>query len=208
MAYIYGNSYLTISATSSLCPAAGLAPIRPSPQTFKHKNDDEEVFSVFVRRLLEYNFLGSNTFLSAEYPTLGRGWCFQERYLSPRIVHFIKEEMVWECRYKRHCQCGAIDRRPETTKSVYQEALNVLQQAQKRETSLSELTDDEIFKIISGWTVTLADFSITSLTYDTDILPPLSGMAKTLQQAGLGQYLAGLWRFRLEDQLIWCSSND
>ncbi|PMD63543.1 HET-domain-containing protein, partial [Hyaloscypha bicolor E] len=31
-------------------------------------------------------------------PLSERGWTYQERYLSPRILHFIGAQIVWECR--------------------------------------------------------------------------------------------------------------
>lgn len=39
-----------------------------------------------------------------EQPLNTRGWVFQERILSPRIVHFAKEQVFWECRESIACE--------------------------------------------------------------------------------------------------------
>ncbi|KAI1815746.1 heterokaryon incompatibility protein-domain-containing protein [Poronia punctata] len=38
-------------------------------------------------------------------PLLRRGWVLQERLLSRRIVHFAKDEIIWECLHRTECQC-------------------------------------------------------------------------------------------------------
>jgi hypothetical protein len=42
-----------------------------------------------------------------------RGWVMQERYLSPRTLHFLKGQMVWECSQIRRGQGGFVDTRPD-----------------------------------------------------------------------------------------------
>ena len=39
-------------------------------------------------------------------PTLRRAWCFQERMLATRIIHFTAAELIWECKTKINCECG------------------------------------------------------------------------------------------------------
>ncbi len=209
MASIYGNSYLTISATSSSSPAAGLAPMRAAPRTFEHTDDEGDSFSVFVRPLLEHNFLSSSVFVSDKFPALRGGWCFQERYLSPRVVHFLEEEMAWDCGQHRRCQCGGFEWRPHQCKNQLRDIISKLRVAQQNGLTLDELSKKEVWAILAGWDVIPDDYYCrATLTYDIDILQALSGIATSIQDAGLGRYLAGLWRFRLEDQLMWCARSD
>ncbi len=42
------------------------------------------------------------------YPLLARGWAFQERILSARVLHFCSDEMVWECNMEILCECGSL----------------------------------------------------------------------------------------------------
>lgn len=39
-------------------------------------------------------------------PTLRRAWCFQERMLATRIIHFTAAEPIWEIKTKIDCECG------------------------------------------------------------------------------------------------------
>ncbi len=45
---------------------------------------------------------------SHSYPLLTRGWAFQERILAPRVVHFCRDEMSWECNSLSTCECGGL----------------------------------------------------------------------------------------------------
>ncbi|KAI1257001.1 hypothetical protein MGN70_000039 [Eutypa lata] len=42
------------------------------------------------------------------HPLLTRGWVFQERILSSRVLHFCAEEMIWECNTDMVCECGGL----------------------------------------------------------------------------------------------------
>lgn len=53
------------------------------------------------------------------HPLLSRGWEFQERILSPRVLHFCKDELVWECREESVCECRSLPALPETKKQSY-----------------------------------------------------------------------------------------
>ncbi|KAI5459161.1 heterokaryon incompatibility protein-domain-containing protein, partial [Mariannaea sp. PMI_226] len=171
MASVYGHSYLCISASSSPYPEAGLAPPRPVP--------------------LSYTGV---TGLSSIYSTIARGWCFQERYLSPRIVHYDLGETIWECRETFQCECtdiaglGYVRGRGEYT-AFLRKALNPNPPAD--------------FDFVYDWAMLLQQYTSTSLTYESDILPALSGIATQVSSAGKGAYLAGLWREQLERQMYW-----
>jgi len=40
-----------------------------------------------------------------------RGWAFQERLLSPRVLYYTISEVIWECRAVVECECGSIQER-------------------------------------------------------------------------------------------------
>jgi hypothetical protein len=85
MASIYGSSTLTLSATSSLSPSDGLAMKRPTTIAYEQADINGIMHSVHIRKSISHDFLhkGRNSF--EQYPTLARGWCLQERLLSPRV---------------------------------------------------------------------------------------------------------------------------
>ncbi|KAK4894723.1 hypothetical protein LTR27_007111 [Elasticomyces elasticus] len=47
--------------------------------------------------------------VAGRYPLFRRGWCFQERILSRRIIHYTAGELVWECLGMTSCECGTLD---------------------------------------------------------------------------------------------------
>ena len=45
-----------------------------------------------------------------EVPLFGRAWRYQERLLSPRILHFTSSHLIFECASEICCECGRISR--------------------------------------------------------------------------------------------------
>jgi hypothetical protein len=41
-----------------------------------------------------------------ELPIFKRGWCFQERLLAPRTLHFALDELFFQCRTEDRCECS------------------------------------------------------------------------------------------------------
>ncbi|SCO76834.1 uncharacterized protein FRV6_01046 [Fusarium oxysporum] len=89
----YGSAYLTIAASGSGGPDQGLF-----SESLHHKLCDfsftlngRETSVMRVRHKIQH-------FDSADgFPLLRRGWVFQERILSRRVLHFGPQELVWEC---------------------------------------------------------------------------------------------------------------
>ncbi|CAO2657093.1 Nn.00g058960.m01.CDS01 [Neocucurbitaria sp. VM-36] len=57
--------------------------------------------------------------------------------------------------------------------------------------------------LLEGWDAVVNQFHKRSFTYGSDFLPALSGIAKRLQNFGAGEYLSGLWKNNLYDELLW-----
>ncbi|PMD51473.1 HET-domain-containing protein [Hyaloscypha bicolor E] len=127
--------------------------------------------------------------ITGTWPLQRRGWTHQEQLLSTRIAHFTKAEIVWECGSAIRCEClrlddeaGATSDRWDLTKSLQNEIL---------------------VERFDGWRRMLGSYLLRRLTYPTDRLPALSGLAKRMQSTGGGQYLAGLWRDDIFHELLW-----
>jgi hypothetical protein len=58
-------------------------------------------------------------------------------------------------------------------------------------------------EILNSWRRAVLMYSACDLTFDNDKLPALSGIAKTYQHALKDEYLAGLWRSDIGNQLMW-----
>jgi hypothetical protein len=59
------------------------------------------------------------------------------------------------------------------------------------------------------WSAAVSDFTSRKLTYESDKLPALFGLARLNGQDSKGGYVAGLWRSDLLELLLWrVESND
>ena len=122
------------------------------------------------------------------FPLDDRAWCFQERILSPRVVHFGKDELVWECNAQTDCDCGGINREGDRSlRSLFNK--------------LARLEDPHLRSY--SWMDMVTKCASRKVTKQSDRLPTIFGLAQCLQRWGFGGYLAGRWRDDLLAQLLW-----
>ncbi|KAK3689147.1 heterokaryon incompatibility protein-domain-containing protein [Podospora appendiculata] len=134
-----------------------------------------------------------------------RAWVFQERLLSPRILHFGASQVFWEC-----CRASASevypDGFPENVEPVRykanQPAKTVQKQKKRRDDDLD--TDLATIQEMNYWADIVTNYTACNLTFGSDKLIALSGVA-TLARDLMGgdEYLAGMWRRGLGSQLLW-----
>lgn len=123
MASIYNRAYLVIAATGSVDGEGGIFIDKPPYVTLLGKEQRQETFQVFVRHRLGHESFGwggasSNTSRATryvyrrttnpDYPLFTRAWCFQERILGSRVIHFTKNELILECITSVSCECGSL----------------------------------------------------------------------------------------------------
>jgi len=60
-------------------------------------------------------------------------------------------------------------------------------------------------RFAEGWNLYSQRYSDTKLTYEEDILPALSSLARRMQALAPDTYLAGLWKQHLPNNLLWMS---
>jgi hypothetical protein len=112
-----------------------------------------------------------------------RAWVFQERYLSPRTLHFGPSQLFYECR---------------TVKRF--ETLPFIRIDGDHEETLA-LTDFQ-----REWSEVVKGYTKGKLTKATDKLVAISGIARVMEEKygdGIGEYMVGLWRARLPGDLLW-----
>jgi hypothetical protein len=168
---IYGNAYLTIVASKNRGPDEGLFSESPHHRLrdFSFTRDGGERSVLRVRRKVQH-------FNSADaFPLLRRGWVFQERILSRRVLHYGPQELVWECMEGEECECGRVD-----------EAVRPDSNTPKK--SLFALRNNPWL-----WNAIVSAHSALDLTRENDIFPALSGIMNKFNSAGGVRYLAGLW---------------
>ena len=132
-------------------------------------------------------------------PLRKRGWIFQERFLSPRIMHFCEDQILWECRElhaSENCHLGfwpssLLPPAEQTDVPV----VSSLYYPPGLELSLTQLSSFE------KWGEIVKTYSPTSLTKNTDRLVAFSGVAGAFAASRgceASAYVAGMWRDTLE----------
>lgn len=163
-------------------------------------------------------------------PLLKRAWAFTERLLSPRILHFTKSEMILECREGYQCECGritdsAFDSR--ATDSIKQEFGRIVAETNRRpsfdgnvqgqmsgiESVTSQLASTTLTngaknisqkreEALQLWSYVVTEFTARNITYDSDRLLAITGIAKQLSNSLHSGYVAGQWTFSTMG-LLW-----
>ena len=187
MQSVYRHSYLTLAASKSGGPGEGLFSI--APEEFKlrkipFKSNRGIRNMVSVRHSITH--LGSRD----QFPLLKRGWVFQERVLSGRVLHFGPQELMWECMCYTSCECGNVgtwDADHEFNKFWFP----------------GLFTESNTIPWQHMWYSIVENYTTLQLTFEKDIFPALSGIAQQMMKVRNAKYLAGLWDDSLIEDLLW-----
>jgi hypothetical protein len=99
---IYRSAYLTLSATCAASTTDGFLKRQPN-----HKRNDQLQMPDDSGRLRQFYFCDpiDDFKHDVELSDLSkRGWVFQERALSRRIIHFTSNQVYWECGTGIRCE--------------------------------------------------------------------------------------------------------
>jgi len=201
MASIYSNGFVTLAATKSANCNGGFYTDPDTNTTdarreIRHKG--VEAFALYSQKSLQHR-----TFGDAQLPLLSRAWAFQERLLSPRVVHFADEELFWECIGKGSCECGVSS--SQSWYGLSKSRLTGFLSMEFPQTPTSSLT---VGLMAKKWYEIVSYYSRLNLTFQTDTLPALQGIAKQMQLMRSGSYVAGLWEDTIVDDLQWFHGTD
>ncbi|KAI1742961.1 HET-domain-containing protein [Xylaria scruposa] len=203
MADVYGNAYVTVAAVASANSRGGLFSkheASATKHTVRRVDGSGRDVIVDVRPALEHtSYYESSPYgltVGTEAKLLGRAWCFQEYILSPRVLLFTDWEILWVCQTRRECNCGEISR---DTRDINPESdLKIRFDRVLRSGSIRELH--------RLWMDIANRYSLKDMTYATDKLPALAGIAYLFSVKNLGRYLNGLWESTLVQDLFWANS--
>ncbi|KAK0720237.1 heterokaryon incompatibility protein-domain-containing protein [Lasiosphaeris hirsuta] len=154
--------------------------------------------------------------LRRDFPLLTRAWVLQERWLSPRVLHFCGSEVVLECSEATVCECGRAGRDLMSAFDTT-DTIGKFTWASTRSTTTSQegLLSRRIAVTSVSWDHFVTTYSCLSLTFPTDRLIAISGIASTIyydryrinekgeELIPSTMYLAGLWRDNLVKDLAW-----
>jgi hypothetical protein len=181
MGDIYGNAFVTLGAAAGIHADSGIFHERKLPRycriplTIQNKTEFIDLCSAENREKAKVHLSDKIQ------PLYSRSWALQERALSRRFVAYQTGQIYWSCSEEVVLEDGtAVHRHPEVLNGYSTESWSS-----------------------STWQYFVEKYSTTKATFETDKLPALSGLAKTIQQMSKDEYLAGLWKGTILDGLIW-----
>lgn len=120
-----------------------------------------------------------------------RGWALQERLLSPRILYFSRNQLVFECNDKIRCESF-----PDGIPWFI------------REVDLFRIYKiKEFCSTGPHWARLVEQYTECTLTDPRDILVAVSGMIRKAQEQRGDVCIAGIWRKNCEQELLWYRSS-
>ncbi|KAK7973222.1 hypothetical protein PG988_007356 [Apiospora saccharicola] len=210
MASIYRNGHLTIAATKASSGAGGLFTETPEFEVSGTTPAGEDYFLVFREKIQHELSVDLTTDL--HFPLMARGWIYQERMLSPRVLHFGYHELFFECATSCRCECGDIgflgnydDVPLPNPRHMYSSALESIAKtpAKGGQWSNEQWLEQSRYYIARIWRSMVMFYTGLRLTVPGDRLPAVGGVARTFAGKRKSSYLAGLFRDAILDDLLW-----
>ncbi|KAH9204373.1 heterokaryon incompatibility protein-domain-containing protein, partial [Leptodontidium sp. 2 PMI_412] len=131
-------------------------------------------------------------------PLNQRAWVYQERLLSPRVLHLGSNQAFWECVDTEAC---------ETFPRGLPAALSSRFKIETSE-QCSEQDDLEIeTEMLELWWQVVRTYNRGRLTKYEDKLIAMAGVAKEMQVFLKDKYIAGLWGKHLLHHLTWVTAS-
>jgi len=198
---VYSHSLCNIAATGSSNSLGGLffkrdaASVLPCIFDLKSGTNHSQQPYLIIQRDIRRAALEKE-------PLQKRGWVLQERRLPSRLIDFSSKELMWQCRQLQASETfpAGIPSWPYAGQehSVYK----ILNRVFTPE-------DDWISNasIYFYWADIVRDYTTRVLNHSQDKLIAISGIAKQLRKATRSEYVAGLWREALPQQLLWYVPN-
>ena len=202
MSQVYANSICNISALDARDSTGGL---------FFDREDSSIPYCTFNicrkferKRVYECAYADFWSDSIQHAPLTRRAWVLQERLLAPRVLHFGKRQLLWECNHLRACE-------------LYPKGMRATNRSSSDVSNTDKFLKESVTTILHGvsdnaltstqmhevWNDLVQHYTRCNLTMSKDKLVAISGIVKCLQPSFKIDYLAGLWRDDLLEQLLW-----
>ncbi len=201
MRYVYSNSFCNIAASAASDQYAGL---------FSPRHKDENFLGTVKSTSRQCEARNQNLLVFDENYWIrqlscgslhSRGWVFQECLLAPRVLYFTENQILWEC-FEENRSEGFPEGIPYHVRDKDLSLLWELLDKQE-ETKGIEPPTEMTYRLCSFWGTLIERYTLCDLTFNTDRLPAISGIAQLFAAVTRDEYLAGIWRSRLVEQLPW-----
>ncbi|OAL44083.1 HET-domain-containing protein [Pyrenochaeta sp. DS3sAY3a] len=179
MSNVYGGSYINIAASSATNAHEGCflkEPYMVDGLRARININGYKYVRDFYNNYVYHHSVGASHLAT-------RAWTLQEKLLPPRTIHFGDRGAFWECRLKK--------------------ANEFLPDGFSGDFSIGLISQKHTYNFRMWWGFILSSYSAADLTFQSDKLPAIAGIARSIAKKRGGQYLAGMWREDLEMQLCW-----
>lgn len=200
MGDIYSNSFVTIAACRAADGQAGFLDERPAqshvpvPMYAAGRSGTALAFAVPHKYIAE----PTRVIHMEDEPLTSRGWALQERYLSPRTLHFTKSIIFFECGQgiQTEDNCLLAQSAPHPSFALLDYSMDMAKNRCRQD-----------------WRKMVEQYSQRKLTVQDDKLPALGGLAARFSLASTqkderifpvaSRYLAGLWFDDMVRDMCW-----
>ena len=221
MGDIYEKAYCNIAATGAVdgttgfLAAGGEEPTHVRMSTSKGESDS---FYLTNQPNSDFSACVSETKLNS------RGWVMQERLLSRRTIHFAADMWYWECgEYVisedgwHHDTRGALSNSTESLRNTLEGSVTAIGKSIRNHDGISTpyggqdpngLTAEQTEVL---WAQILRAYSKCDLTFFSDKLPALQGLAGTFKGVMKSTYSSGHWvplGRPLPQSFMWAAARD
>ncbi|KAI9648105.1 hypothetical protein NHQ30_002734 [Ciborinia camelliae] len=194
MCDIYANSHCNICATDAKDGSEGIFRDRKPLQVQQGWWNPIGVGTSQLHCVFNPNFWTYDVSNSALY---SRAWACQECLLSKRNLHFGHKQLFWECRQQQASETFPMGFPKIISQSnLKNELLEVINSPQKHQVR-------EVLRTRDVWGKVVRSYTGGDLTYQTDKLVAIAGLAAAVHQSIGGKYLAGIWENHLPSGLVW-----
>jgi len=197
MQEVYQGSFLNLAADFAVDSTKGLFPDSlPRQIPIVHLPASTTPQAEYIRHVIWYVYLWD---WEVEWsPLAARSWYVQERVLAPRILHFGKSQLFWECHEKRAAERHIVKEFAKLCEGCSRERGD---EVLIKNFDWSGITKKDILEVI--WPRIVYTFSKTDMSNPEDKLIALAGVSRNLGTIAGCRYLAGLWEESLVIQLCW-----
>jgi hypothetical protein len=132
-------------------------------------------------------------------PLSRRAWAFQERLLSPRILHFAKSQLFWECPTGKACETWP----NPVAKGIADGPVPAFENNMFETKTKLALGGSVFDPVYEHWDKVVEFYTDAVLTRPQDKLIAMSGLANEALKDHEDWYCAGLWRNDFARNLLW-----
>lgn len=197
MGNVYTHAYLTIAASRSPDSESGFLKPRSGIEVVQMRVKAAPWGS--QTKQYQYSLGLETNYSDMAGPLTTRAWAFQERILSPRILHFTKGGIFWECWTDYDCEnlCSTRDAQKKifTRSASYPDSLSP--------SALGAIRDPHHDDTVT-WNRIVETYTQSNLTKESDRLVAIKSL---MDRIAPNMFCKGIRTSKLRQDLFWAARN-